>query len=732
MKLAALLYAAFLLLEGLLAWLLGHDSLLFTGSMLGLIAFALVRHHPKAISEGVRLATAAVLAIVGPLHYQNNLTPLMLCFIALPHFLAATQALSGADSARATPSQPRRNAMTFSIAFYAAIGLIFLLARGMAPLPRLLTTFLAVTVLLAALAAWDLSRLPRLRQAKPAGGFSWGQLSLPLGLLALAVLLYLGPLPWAADQLCRISPHRRIDPMEFKNKPPHQPPTQKTGSPADQPASRTGMDESAITSEHRLPSRSDLRMTEAPRFLLRLDAPDTPASLLAQGPAYLRSHTLNRFSDDKWRAEVTGGLWVEDGEDGTTDGRITLHAPTQPPGISHEVFAIETDGYTLPTLPGLTEIQLPRVYAVPGDILQAALSGNIRYRALSTPSLYRNLPNPALLNAGKTDQKIHLKPADGPTGGELAKLADKIFTGENLPSAKINDLQAWFAKNLRYSTVMENKRGLSPLQNFLMDERRGFCDFFASAGALLLRQAGLPTRVAYGFASREIDPESGLILFRDRHAHAWTEIFLENYGWTLCDFTPSDNVGQPSPENAPKPPPLPNLDQFSDAARDDSTAKPIPAPKVETPFFAKILAWLRQITKLGPLLNYVPWVLGGVVLLLALIRFWRRPRPDPALAEAAARAAADQPPPYYGELLRLSAAAGHPKPEGSTPLEHYQLLLRSSLPAAPLAPLLHYHCAIRYEDAPRDPAQEQSFASLLTAFAQSFAPAVSPPQASSS
>jgi hypothetical protein len=58
--------------------------------------------------------------------------------------------------------------------------------------------------------------------------------------------------------------------------------------------------------------------------------------------------------------------------------------------------------------------------------------------------------------------------------------------------------------------------------------------------------------------------------------------------------------------------------------------------------------------------------------------------------------------------------------------------LRSSLPAAPLAPLLHYHCAIRYEDAPRDPAQEQSFASLLTAFAQSFAPAVSPPQASSS
>jgi len=721
MKLAALLYAAFLLLEGLLAWLLGHDSLLLTGSTLGLIAYALVRHHRRAFSEGVRLATAILLAIAGPLRYQNDLIPLFLCFIALPHFLAATQALSEADPSRTTTTQPRRNAMTFSIAFYAAIGLVFLLARGMEPLPRPLTTILAVTVLPAALAAWELSRITRLRRAQPPGGFSWGQLSLPLGLLALAALLYLGPLPWAADQLCRISPHRRIDPVEFKNKPPHQPPTGKTGTPADQPASRTGVDESAATSEHRLPSRADLKMTEAARFLLRLDPPDTPASLLAHGPAYLRSHSLNRFFENKWSAEVTGGIWVADEDDGNADGRITLHAPTQPPGISHEVFAIGSEGYSLPTLPGLTEIQLPRVYAVPGDILQATLSGNIRYRALSTPSFYQNLPNPALLTAGTTEQKIHLKPADGPTGAELTKLADKIFAGENIPSGKVRALQAWFAKNLHYSTVMENNHELSPLENFLLDERRGYCDFFASAGALLLRQAGLPTRVAYGFASQEIDPESGLILFRDRHAHAWTEIFLENHGWTICDFTPSDNVGQPSPAEAPKPPPLPKLDQFNNAAKDSPQAKPIPPPKVETPLFTKILSWLQQITKLGTLLNYLPWVLGGVAVLLAIYKYLRR-RPDPAKAAAAAQAAADQQPAYYQELLRLSAAAGHPKPEGSTPLEHYQSLLRASLPAAPLAPLLHYHCATRYEDAPRDPAQEQSFASLLSAFALALAP----------
>ena len=92
---------------------------------------------------------------------------------------------------------------------------------------------------------------------------------------------------------------------------------------------------------------------------------------------------------------------------------------------------------------------------------------------------------------------------------------------------------------------------------------------------------------------------------------------------------------------------------------------------------------------------------------------------DPAEAAAAqARAAYEKQPAYYEEFLRLSAAAGHPKPDSRTPLEHYRTLHGAGLPVPPLRPLIAYHCATRYEDAPRDPVTEQTFSQDLQAFAE--------------
>ncbi len=723
MTAAFLLYAGLLLLEGGLAWVLGGEAFLLMATTAALALYASLRHTSRAVAEGVRLLTALLLAIAGPIHYQGSLIPLVLCFMALPHFLAATQALREKPETSPSPVHPGLQSTVFTIAFYTSLGLVLVLAMGMTPqLSRPVTNSLAVLVLVMALTAWEHSRLPRLRPAQAPSSSGWIKRHLfPAALLAAGAFTFSYLLPPAAEWLCRLSPRWRMDPIAFKNKPPKPPPTALEAKPSSSnEATRLGVDESAITGQHRLPPRSNLSPSEGARFYVQPETATLTPHLLAHGPAYLRSHTLNKFHDNQWSPEVTGGVWLEDSADGQTDGTVTLRQPPNVPVIPHEVFALDADGYTLPALAGLTAVSLPRVFAIPGDVLQSSATGDIRYRAVSAPVLFSQLPQRPLLTSAPPSGWVPHAPLAGETGQQLRRLAESIFRQETSLDQQVTALRAFLGEHYTYSAKMENPHNLGALENFLFDERKGHCDFYASAAALLLRQVGVPTRIAYGFASTEADPATGLIIFRDRHAHAWTEIALKDYGWTICDFTPANHIGQPK-ETALPPPALPKPDpkSFTEAALDAKI--PTPARAVETPsLLASLTEWSQQQPWLQPVLQHGP-IAVLVLALLAIAAQWLRR--DPARRSAAAQALKtrtdyEQQPPYFKEFLRLSAVAGQPKPEARTPWEHYQVLEQAGLPVPPLRPLIDYHCDTRYADAPRDATREQRFSQDLQAFAE--------------
>jgi protein-glutamine gamma-glutamyltransferase len=79
--------------------------------------------------------------------------------------------------------------------------------------------------------------------------------------------------------------------------------------------------------------------------------------------------------------------------------------------------------------------------------------------------------------------------------------------------------------------------GLSPLVDFLLRDHAGHCQHFAGAAALLLRLAGVPTRVAVGFATG-IPTGDGRFNVRDVDAHAWIEVYFQGYGWVAFNPTP--------------------------------------------------------------------------------------------------------------------------------------------------------------------------------------------------
>lgn len=111
---------------------------------------------------------------------------------------------------------------------------------------------------------------------------------------------------------------------------------------------------------------------------------------------------------------------------------------------------------------------------------------------------------------------------------------------------KARALEKYFRNNFTYEIGTYDLNRLNPLEDFIFNGKRGHCERFASALSLLLRQIGIPSRIAIGFVPAEKNEIGGFYNVRDTHAHAWVEAYFPGRGWTILDATPvSDRLLQP-------------------------------------------------------------------------------------------------------------------------------------------------------------------------------------------
>jgi hypothetical protein len=73
----------------------------------------------------------------------------------------------------------------------------------------------------------------------------------------------------------------------------------------------------------------------------------------------------------------------------------------------------------------------------------------------------------------------------------------------------------------------------------LFDSKRGYFDYHASAMAVLLREVGVPSRLAIGFVVDDSDfsRQDGAYHVKDSNTYSWTEVYFPGYGWIA--FNPS-------------------------------------------------------------------------------------------------------------------------------------------------------------------------------------------------
>lgn len=77
----------------------------------------------------------------------------------------------------------------------------------------------------------------------------------------------------------------------------------------------------------------------------------------------------------------------------------------------------------------------------------------------------------------------------------------------------------------------------APIADFLLRSRKGFCEHYAASFGVLMRAAGVPTRVVLGYHGGKYNPVGGYLEIRQADAHAWNEVWIEGKGWIRVDPT---------------------------------------------------------------------------------------------------------------------------------------------------------------------------------------------------
>jgi hypothetical protein len=128
----------------------------------------------------------------------------------------------------------------------------------------------------------------------------------------------------------------------------------------------------------------------------------------------------------------------------------------------------------------------------------------------------------------------------------LTALADKVTKAATSPYAKALALQNWFTDTgkFTYSLNVREPVDATGLTHFLTVTKKGYCQQFAFAMAVLARLLGIPSRVAVGFTPGTATGELNTYQVKTSDAHAWPELYFQGLGWMRFEPTPSGSGGQ--------------------------------------------------------------------------------------------------------------------------------------------------------------------------------------------
>jgi transglutaminase-like putative cysteine protease len=292
----------------------------------------------------------------------------------------------------------------------------------------------------------------------------------------------------------------------------------------------------------------DSRLGDAPELTL---SPRVLMHVTTNAPLKLRAGVFVRFDGAQWRAlgPPPRPLVVEGGAIGGALGSWL-------DGLPGRVFAVPAaplDEAWLPTAVRTRIVQVAPVIGAlpaPGEPLLVRRSSSVAIdaagvlgpsvRGLETYGVVSSPPGaPRPAPAAPADEPALLAlPAD--LDPRLLELAARLRdSGGSSVEARLQRTVTFIQSQCRYSLRPGRFRTKQPVAEFLFEKKKGYCEYFATAAAVLLRLQDVPVRYVRGFTVREANRLGGHYVVREADAHAWIEAFVPGRGFVEVDATPA-------------------------------------------------------------------------------------------------------------------------------------------------------------------------------------------------
>ncbi len=131
----------------------------------------------------------------------------------------------------------------------------------------------------------------------------------------------------------------------------------------------------------------------------------------------------------------------------------------------------------------------------------------------------------------------------GPDNARLSAIAHQHTVGAASELQYALDLQSWFTSASFLYTLKPGLPASNWLVPFLTTDRRGYCQQFAWAFAILARLLGIPSRVVIGYTGGTPGAHDTWVV-TTADAHAWPELYFPGEGWLRFEPTPHGVGGQ--------------------------------------------------------------------------------------------------------------------------------------------------------------------------------------------
>ncbi len=437
------------------------------------------------------------------------------------------------------------------------------------------------------------------------------------------------------------------------------------------------------------------RLRSDPTIVMRVEVPSLPRDPPPRVALYLRGAAFDSYKGKAWSRSSGGALHSEQ------RGR-QVHLLRYPDALRDRVMRVDLEPIEPPVV-FLPPEAVALTVAVQGlniidnvPQISGGPEGSLTYKSPDDRGLRYEVslasadepPSPLLATA---DRPRYLSvPSDFPP--RIAELARSWVGDTKDPRVEARVIESRLRTDYRYDVDSPSGSAKNPLYDFLFVSKRGHCEFYSTAMALMLRTLGIPTRNVTGFIGGTYNRFARSYAVRQGDAHSWVEVYLDDTGWTRFDPTPPANAAPQS-----------DITGFLAFVRDFMEATTQRWNRHVIGYDLKQQVGLLKSVHHGfDVLRERPGTIGKLLsspratMLSAfglvgagLTAVWlrrRRKGRSPALRaaterEALAREIVD----LYRQLDAAMAARGVPRPSGTPPLAHASTLAALQHPLAPEA-----------------------------------------------